>query len=75
MIQRKLRDHFSSVVERLQAGINEKAAEAKRAAEADFAERRRRSQEIALEVDRLVGLHKRIQALATPNARPRGLTA
>jgi hypothetical protein len=75
MIQRKLRDHFASVVERLQAGINERAAEAKRAAEADFAERRRRSQEIALEVERLVSLHKRIQALVMPNPRLRGLTA
>ncbi len=73
-IQRRLRDHFAAVVERLQTGIAERATEAKRAAEADLADRRRRSQEISLEVDRLVSLHKRIQALAAPAAR-RGLTA
>lgn len=75
MIQRRLRDHFTSVVERLQTGIAERATEAKRAAEADLADRRRRSQEISLEVDRLVSLHKRIQALVLPDARLRGLTA
>ncbi|MGH3761114.1 dynamin family protein [Actinophytocola sp.] len=75
LIQRRLRDHFTSVVERLQTGIAERATEAKRAAEADLADRRRRSQEISAEVDRLVGLHKRSQALVTPNARRRGLTA
>lgn len=74
-IQRKLRDHFASVVDRLQAGIVERATEAKRAAEADLADRRRRSQEIAAEVDRLVNLHKRSQALALPEPRRRGLTA
>jgi hypothetical protein len=75
LIQRRLRDHFSSVVDRLQAGIAERATEAKRAAEADLADRHRRSQEITLEVERLVGLRKRTQALVTPNARLRGLTA
>ncbi len=75
LIQRRLRDHFAAVVDRLQTGIAERATEAKRAAEADLADRRRRSQEISLEVDRLVSLHKRIQALVTPNARLRGLTA
>jgi hypothetical protein len=75
LLQRKLRDHFAAVVDRLQTGIAERATEAKRAAEADLADRRRRSQEISLEVDRLVSLHKRSQALVTPNARLRGLTA
>lgn len=75
LIQRRLRDHFSSVVDRLQTGIAERATEAKRAAEADLADRRRRSQEISVEMERLVGLHKRTQALVTPNARLRGLTA
>ena len=75
LIQRRLRDHFSAVVDRLQAGIAERATEAKRAAEADLADRRRRSQEISAEVERLVGLRKRTQALVTPNARRRGLTA
>lgn len=74
LIQRRLRDHFSSVVERVQAGIAERAVEAKRAAEADLADRRRRTQEIAAEVDKLVGLDKRIQALTSPTPRP-GLTA
>ena len=73
-VQRKLRDHFQAVVERLQAGIAEQATAAKRAAEAELAERRRRSQEIAAEVDRLAGLHKRIQALVG-QAAPRELTA
>jgi dynamin family protein len=74
-LQRRLRDHFSSVVERLQAGILERATEAKRAAEADLADRRRRSEEITAEVERLVTLQKRTQALVTPSARLRGLTA
>jgi hypothetical protein len=73
-VQRKLRDHFQAVVERLQSGIAEQATVAKRAAEAELAERRRRSQEIAAEVDRLAGLHKRIQALVG-QAAPRELTA
>lgn len=75
LIQRRLRDHFSAVVDRLQAGIAERATEAKRAAEADLADRRRRSQEIAREMERLADLRKRTQALVTPNARLRGLTA
>lgn len=75
LIQRRLRDHFSAVVEKLQSGIAERAAEAKRVAEAELAERRRRSLEISREVERLVILHKRIQALVTPSAQRRGLTA
>jgi hypothetical protein len=63
LFQRNLRDHFTAVVEDLQTGINERAAKAKRAAEVDLADRTRRSQEITREVERLVGLHKRIQAL------------
>ncbi|GAB3465955.1 dynamin family protein [Actinophytocola sediminis] len=74
LIQRRLRDHFSSVVEQVQAGIAERAVEAKRAAEADLADRHRRTQQISQEVDKLVGLNQRIQALATPSG-PRGLTA
>jgi hypothetical protein len=72
-VQRKLRDHFTAVVEKLQSGITEQATTAKRAAEAELAERRRRHQEIAAEVDRLVVLHKRIQALV--GQQPRELTA
>lgn len=74
-VQRKLRDHFAAVVEKLQSGIAEQAASAKRAAEIELAERRRRSQEIAAEVERLVGLHKRIQALVAPTPALKGLTA
>lgn len=74
LIQRRLRDHFTSVVERAQAGIAERAIEAKRVAEADLADRRRRTQEIAAEVDKLVGLDKRIKALTPPTSRA-GLTA
>lgn len=73
-VQRKLRDHFQGVVERLQTGITEQANAAKRAAEAEIAERRRRSQEITVEVERLVVLHKRIQALVG-QAPPKELTA
>jgi hypothetical protein len=73
-VQRKLRDHFTAVVEKLQSGIAEQAANAKRAAEAELAERRRHHQQIATEVDRLVGLHKRIQALVGQGTR-RELTA
>lgn len=73
-VQRKLRDHFQEVVERLQAGIAEQATAAKRAAEAEIAERRKRSQDIKAEVDRLVVLHKRIQALVG-QAPPKELTA
>ncbi|WP_133903580.1 dynamin family protein [Actinophytocola oryzae] len=74
-VQRKLRDHFQGVVERLQTGVAEQATAAKRAADAELAERRRRSQEIAAEVDRLVGLHKRIQALVGQSPSPKELTA
>jgi hypothetical protein len=74
-VQRKLRDHFQSVVERLQEGIAEQANAAKRAAEAEIAERRRRSQEITTEVERLVGLHKRIQALVGQSPPRKELTA
>jgi hypothetical protein len=74
-VQRKLRDHFQAVVERLQSGIAEQANTAKRAADAELAERRRRSQEIAVEVERLVGLHKRIQALVGQAPPPKELTA
>lgn len=69
-VQRKLRDHFQSVVERLQTGVAEQANAAKRAADAEVAERRRRSQEITAEVERLVTLHKRIQALVGQGALP-----
>lgn len=75
MIQRRLRDHFTVVVERLQSGISEQATAAKRAAEAELADHERRSQEISQEVDRLVVLHKRIQALVAPSTQLRGLTA
>lgn len=75
LVQRKLRDHFQGVVERLQTGITEQANAAKRAADAEIAERRRRSQEITAEVDRLVGLHKRIQALVGQAQPPKELTA
>ncbi|HEX6358555.1 dynamin family protein [Actinophytocola sp.] len=74
-VQRKLRDHFQAVVERLQTGIAEQANAAKRAAEAELAERRRRSQEITAEVDRLVVLHRRIQALVGQAPPPKELTA
>ena len=74
-VQRKLRDHFQSVVERLQEGIAEQATAAKRAAEAEIAERRRRSQEITTEVERLAGLHKRIQALVGQSPARKELTA
>jgi hypothetical protein len=69
-VQRKLRDHFQSVVERLQTGVTEQANAARRAAEAELAERRRRSQEITVEVERLVTLHKRIQALVGQGSPP-----
>jgi hypothetical protein len=74
-VQRKLRDHFQAVVERMQSGITEQANAAKRAAEAEIAERRRRSQEIKAEVDRLVSLHKRIQALVGQSPTRKELTA
>ena len=62
------------MVERLQTGIAEQATTAKRAAEAELADAARRSLEIKAEVDRLVGLHKRIQALVGSRGR-RELTA
>jgi hypothetical protein len=74
-VQRTLRDHFQAVVERLQTGIAEQAGTAKRAADAEIAERRRRSQEITAEVERLAGLHKRIQALVGQSPPPKELTA
>jgi hypothetical protein len=74
-VQRKLRDHFQGVVERLQAGVTEQANVAKRAADAELAERRRRSQEVTAEVERLVKLHQRIQALVGQSSPPKELTA
>jgi plasmid stabilization system protein ParE len=74
-VQRKLRDHFQGVVERLQSGIAEQANVAKKAADAELAERRRRSQEITAEVERLVKLHKRIQELVGQATPPKELTA
>lgn len=72
LIQRRLRDHFSSVVDQVRSGIAERATEARRAAEADLADRRRRGQRISLEVDRLAALHRRIEALVPVT---RGITA
>jgi len=57
------------------SGIAEQANAARRAAEAEIAERRKRSQDIKVEVDRLVGLHKRIQALVGQSSPPKELTA
>ena len=65
-IQRSLRNHFSTLAEELQETLLESARSAKRAVQDDQTERERRMREGRKELDRLVTLYKRVQALGGP---------
>lgn len=65
-IQRSLRNHFSTLAEELQETLLESARSAKRAVQDDQTERERRLREGRKELDKLVTLYKRVQALGGP---------
>ncbi|WP_245744212.1 dynamin family protein [Lentzea fradiae] len=65
-IQRSLRNHFSTLAEELQETLMESARSAKRAVQDDQTERERRMREGRKELDKLVTLYKRVQALGGP---------
>ncbi|MEU5694872.1 dynamin family protein [Actinosynnema sp. NPDC020468] len=73
-VQRSLRDHFGTLAEELQETLLESARGARRAVQADTAERERRAHEARQELDRLVALYRRVQALAGTPA-PLGISA
>jgi hypothetical protein len=63
-IQRNLRNHYSRLAEELQETLLESARSARRAVQDDQTERERRSREAKRELDKLVLLYRRVQALA-----------
>lgn len=63
-VQRRLRDHFTELTEELQEHIVESARIAKEAIDSDTLERNRRRQELRRELEELVALDQRAQALA-----------
>ncbi|MDX3658450.1 dynamin family protein [Streptomyces sp. ID05-26A] len=65
-IQRSLRNHFSTLAEELQETLLESARSAKRAVQDDQTDRERRMRDGRKELDRLVTLYKRVQALGGP---------
>jgi ribosome biogenesis GTPase A len=65
-IQRSLRNHFSTLAEELQETLLESARSAKRAVQDDQTERERRLREGRKELDKLITLYKRVQALGGP---------
>ncbi|WP_082372826.1 dynamin family protein [Nocardia sp. NRRL S-836] len=65
-IQRALRNHFSTLAEEFQETLLESARSAKRALQDDQTERERRLREGRKELDKLVTLYKRVQALGGP---------
>ncbi|WP_447005494.1 dynamin family protein [Saccharothrix isguenensis] len=74
-IQRSLRNHFSTLAEELQETLLESARSARRAVQDDNSERERRSLEAKRELDHLVSLYQRVQALAGGQAPPLGISA
>jgi hypothetical protein len=74
-IQRSLRNHFSTLAEEMQETLLESARGARRAVQDDSAERDRRVREARHELDRLVQLYQRVQALAGGQAPPLGISA
>ncbi|MEJ2853784.1 MULTISPECIES: dynamin family protein [unclassified Saccharothrix] len=74
-IQRSLRNHFSTLAEELQETLLESARGARRAVQDDSAERDRRVREARHELDRLVQLYQRVQALAGGHTPPLGISA
>jgi hypothetical protein len=69
-VQRRLRDHFTALTEELQEHIVESARIAKQAIDSDTLERSRRRQELRRELEELVALDQRAQALAAPQPAP-----
>jgi hypothetical protein len=69
-VQRRLRDHFTALTEELQEHIVESARIAKQAIDSDTLERNQRRQELRRELEELVALDQRAQALAAPQAQP-----
>ncbi|MFE2752665.1 dynamin family protein [Actinosynnema sp. NPDC059335] len=74
-IQRSLRNHFSTLAEELQETLLESARSARRAVQDDTSERERRSRDARRELDELVALYQRVQALAGGQAPPLGISA
>ncbi|XVV04449.1 dynamin family protein [Actinosynnema sp. CA-248983] len=74
-IQRSLRNHFSTLAEELQETLLESARGARRAVQDDTTERERRVREARQELERLVQLYQRVQALAGGQAPPLGISA
>lgn len=74
-IQRSLRNHFSTLAEELQETLLESARSARRAVQDDTSERERRTLEAKRELDHLVALYQRVQALAGGQAPPLGISA
>ncbi|MFD0203549.1 MULTISPECIES: dynamin family protein [Saccharothrix] len=74
-IQRSLRNHFATLAEELQETLLESARSARRAVQADNTERERRNRDAKRELDDLVGLYQRVQALAGGQAPPLGISA
>ncbi|MBP2340609.1 dynamin family protein [Saccharothrix coeruleofusca] len=75
-IQRSLRNHFSTLAEEMQETLLESARSARRAVQDDATERERRTREAKRELDALVQLYQRVQALAAaPGQPPLGISA
>ncbi|AXX27894.1 isoniazid inducible protein IniA [Actinosynnema pretiosum subsp. pretiosum] len=75
-VQRSLRDHFSTIAEELQETLLESARSARRAVQDDATERERRTREAKGELDGLVQLYQRVQAVAGVGAAtPLSITA
>ncbi|MFD1149706.1 dynamin family protein [Saccharothrix hoggarensis] len=74
-IQRSLRSHFATLAEEMQETLLESARSARRAVQDDNTERERRNREAKRELDQLVALYQRVQALAGGQAPPLGISA
>ncbi|MFI9010490.1 dynamin family protein [Actinosynnema sp. NPDC053489] len=74
-IQRSLRNHFATLAEELQETLLESARSARRAVQDDNTERERRNRDAKRELDDLVALYQRVQALAGGQAPPLGISA
>ncbi|GAA1262272.1 dynamin family protein [Saccharothrix xinjiangensis] len=74
-VQRSLRNHFATLAEEMQETLLESARSARRAVQEDTTERERRAREAQRELDRLVNLYQRVQALAGGQAPPLGISA
>ncbi|MEU4743571.1 dynamin family protein [Actinosynnema sp. NPDC023658] len=72
-IQRSLRNHFSTLAEEMQETLLESARSARRAVQDDNSERERRNRDAKRELDELVALYQRVQALG--HAPPLGISA